>query len=68
MLLLDKETNSLIQVQRLEDLINPKQTQVSGIMQAGEDEKTPEDFAKDQLSFPSGESLPRCWVDADYRS
>lgn len=67
MFLLDKETNSLIEVVELEALINPMKTKIPGVMQSGEDEQTTEDFAKNRLSFPSGENLPRCWVDADYR-
>jgi hypothetical protein len=27
----------------------------------------PEKFAKSELQFPSGEPLPRCWLDAHYR-
>jgi hypothetical protein len=36
-------------------------------VQAGEEEQDPEPIEKQNLIFPSGESLPRCWIDADYQ-
>jgi hypothetical protein len=38
-----------------------------GRYQHGEEMQDPEKFNKSDLSFLSGESLPRCWVDAHYR-
>jgi hypothetical protein len=61
MLLQDKQSDDVSM------LINPSETMVSGRSQSGEEEQDPEDYAKTSLIFPSGENLPRCWVDADYR-
>jgi hypothetical protein len=36
-------------------------------LHAGEELQDSEAFAKAELLFPSGEALPRCWVDAGYR-
>ncbi|MBN7798707.1 acetyltransferase [Parahaliea mediterranea] len=35
--------------------------------QVGEEEQDPEPIAKSDLVFLSGEPLPRCWTDPDYR-
>lgn len=67
MLLHDKQTDSLVKILDVEALINPVQSKVRGSGQAGEEEQSPKEFAKDTLNFPSGENLPRCWIDANYR-
>jgi hypothetical protein len=36
-------------------------------MHNGEELQEPHHFSKAELTFPSGEALPRCWVDAQYR-
>jgi hypothetical protein len=68
MLLKDKENETLIEIQDITDLINPVASEISGSVQNGQEEQPPEAIAKERLVFPSGENLPRCWVDADYRS
>lgn len=68
MLLKDQQTGSLVKITQVEDLPNPVRSQVEGRLQAGEEEQPPTMFEKSQLIFPSGESLPQCWTDADYRS
>jgi hypothetical protein len=40
---------------------------VRGRFQSGEEEREPESIKKVNLSFPSGENLPVCWLDSDYR-
>ncbi|NJL83652.1 MAG: acetyltransferase [Chloroflexaceae bacterium] len=67
MFLKDKQTQDLIEIQELEALINPTHDRVQGQVQAGQNEQPPSTFSKQDLSFPSGEDLPRCWLDADYR-
>ncbi len=67
MLLQDKRTGSLIEVVEIVDLINPAKDKISGCVQSGEEEQDKEPIAKATLVFPSGEDLPRCWVDANYR-
>lgn len=68
MLLKDKKSDGLIEVNELEQLINPQEEQVMGQEQAGQEEQEPESFMKKDLVFPSGETLPRCWLDSDYKS
>lgn len=63
-----KESNDLIKISELEQLIDPFQAKVLGQIQAGQNEQPPEDFEKKELVFPSGESLPQCWLNSDYKS
>lgn len=67
MLLKDKQTGQLVEVVEVTELINPNTNQISAQMQAGQNEEPPTPFSKSGLVFPSGEELPRCWVDAHYR-
>ena len=67
MLLKLKKDNHLMEVEDIAPLINPCEKTVVGRLQWGEEEQDPETFAKDDLCFPSGEELPRCWRDAHYR-
>ncbi len=67
MLLKDKQSDALIEIADVGMLINPGEAVVSGRSQLGEEEQDPEDYTKTNLTFPSGEDLPRCWVDLDYR-
>ena len=57
---------SLIEVQQLRALLDPFVESVEGRFHAGEELQDPEHFAKNDLGFPSGESLPRCWLDPHY--
>jgi hypothetical protein len=66
MLLKDKHDGTLIEIQDTTRLINPSESQIHGRIQSGQEEQPTEEFAKDGLIFPSGENLPRCWVDAHY--
>ncbi|MBD0361716.1 MAG: acetyltransferase [Coleofasciculus sp. C3-bin4] len=67
MLLKDKETDNLIEILDVEALFNPTTQSVPGQIQAGQEEQNPASFEKQSLKFPSGENLPRCWMDADYQ-
>lgn len=64
-----KETKSgdLVEVLDLQALFDPNLSAVNGRFHAGEEMPEPADFAKGDLVFPSGEAMPRCWVDAHYR-
>jgi hypothetical protein len=68
MLLQDKQTGNLIEVQDITSLINPAKNTISGSIQEGQEEQPPEEMQKQSLVFPSGEDLPRCWLDANYRT
>lgn len=67
MFLQDQETGNLVKVLDIQMLLNPNEHAIEGKMQAGEEEQEAEAFSKQNLIFPSGEKLPRCWVDEDYR-
>ena len=67
MLLQKKDNGTLIEIQDLIGAINPNQIELMGRVQSGEEEQEPELVQKQNLIFPSGESLPRCWIDPDYR-
>jgi hypothetical protein len=67
MLLQDKKLGALIEVLDLEKLFDPHQESIPGRVQFGEEEQDPAPAMKADLKFPSGEELPRCWIDADYQ-
>lgn len=62
-----KETEDLVKVLDLQELIDPNSDIVHAQDQEGEEEQDPDTFKKENLVFPSGERLPRCWLDANYR-
>ena len=68
MLLKSKTEESLIQISKIDELIDPFKDKVTGQIQAGQNEQPPEPFDKKDLLFPSGESLPQCWIDSNYKS
>lgn len=67
MFLKDSSNNDLVEILSVNDLFDPFCDQVVGRYQHGEERQDPENFAKSALIFPSGEALPRCWLDAHYR-
>jgi len=67
MFLMQKNTEKLVEVLSLSDLFNPNHATIVGRFHAGEELQDPEKFTKLDMQFPSGESLPRCWLDAHYR-
>jgi hypothetical protein len=67
MFLKRKTDGHLIEVLGVNDLANPNHKTVVGRLHYGEEMQDPESFAKADLLFPSGEGLPRCWVDVHYR-
>lgn len=67
MLLHNKQNGTLVEILDVQALINPAQSSIPGRIQDGQEEQAAEEFPKQDLVFPSGESLPKCWVDADYQ-
>ena len=67
MILQKKDNGTLIEIEDLIGMIDPNQMELMGRVQSGEEEQEPELVRKQNLIFPSGESLPRCWLDPDYR-
>ncbi|MGA7800756.1 MAG: acetyltransferase [Gammaproteobacteria bacterium] len=61
-------SGDLVEVLDLEALFDPFKTELAGRFHAGEELQEPASFGKATLVFPSGEVLPRCWMDAHYRN
>ena len=68
MLLKIKKDDVLVEITEVTDLINPSREEIMAQIQAGEEEQPPESFKKSDLVFPSGENLPQCWLDGNYKS
>lgn len=68
MYLKHKPSGDLVELLDMKALIDPFKTVVAGRFHCGEELQDPANFNKADLAFPSGEALPRCWVDADYRA
>lgn len=64
-----KNLNSgdLAQVDKLSELTDPTAKSVTLHYFAGEEVGEPELVEKSELIFPSGENLPKCWLDSHYR-
>ena len=60
-------SGDLIEITDINALVDPCQNEVSGRFHSGEELQDINRFDKTQLIFPSGESLPKCWQQADYR-
>jgi len=58
---------SLVEVLDLKQLFDPFATSLSARLHGGEELQDPQTFAKKELFFPSGEALPRCWLDPQYQ-
>lgn len=67
MFLKNKSNEDLVEVLTMKDLFDPFCKHLIGRYQHGEELQDPEKFSKADLCFLSGESLPRCWLDAHYR-
>jgi hypothetical protein len=67
MFLKESKTGHLVEILNLQDLFDPFKEQVEGRYNVGEDLPPAEQFPKANLSFPSDEALPRCWLDPHYR-
>jgi len=67
MFLRHAKSGDMVEVLDVASLGDPCRAEVVGRFHAGEELQDAENFAKGDLQFPSGESLPRCWTDAGYR-
>lgn len=67
MFLAEKSTGHMIEVLDITALFDPNEPTIKGSLHFGEEAQDPEAFEKASLNFPSGESLPLCWIDPDYR-
>jgi hypothetical protein len=62
-----KNSSDLVKIMDLQELIDPNSNMIHAKDQEGEEEQETDLYKKEELVFPSGEELPRCWVDANYR-
>jgi hypothetical protein len=67
MLLKHRASGDLVRVEAIGELMDLFKPIVFGMAQTGEEEQERAFYSKEQLIFPSGESLPRSWIDAGYR-
>ena len=67
MFLKERSSGELVEVLDSGRLFDPFQSTIVGRYNFGEDLPDTESFAKRDLVFFSGETLPRCWIDPDYR-
>ena len=67
MFLKEARTGDLVDVVDMESLTNPFSKRVTVQFQSGEDLAEPVSIDKHDLSFPSGENLPECWINGYYR-
>ena len=56
------DDSSLVEVLDLTQLFDPFEAQVLGRLHAGEELQEPQPWPKAELHFPSGETLPGCWL------
>lgn len=68
MYLRDTKSKDLVEITDLAALFDPNQDSVQGRFHAGEEMQEAQQFSKATLEFPSGEAMPRCWVDVNYRA
>jgi hypothetical protein len=67
MYLKDKNNGDLVEVVDTEALFDPNKGDVTGRYHAGEEMQEATGFSKADLIFPSGEALPKCWIDPAYK-
>ncbi len=67
MFLKQKSSGDLIEIVEMSELVDPFKNRVTGRFHSGEELQEAELFNKKELIFPSGENLPRCWIDPHYR-
>jgi hypothetical protein len=67
MYLKDSASGDLVEITDINALVDPCQSEVSGRFHAGEELQDISRFNKSQLVFPSGEALPKCWRESNYR-
>ena len=67
MYLKHKGSGSLVEILDVASLSDPCREVVPGRYHVGEELQDPMDFSKQELTFPSGETLPRCWLDPNYK-
>jgi len=67
MYLKHKPSSDLVEVLDLKELVDPCRESITGRFHVGEEMQEPASFQKADLVFPSGEAIPQCWIDPDYK-
>ncbi|TLS68989.1 acetyltransferase [Mariprofundus erugo] len=67
MYLRNAKSSDLAHVMELSELTDPNSATVRVRFHAGEEAGEPVSIQKSELSFASGEALPKCWLDPHYR-
>ncbi|ELS00792.1 hypothetical protein Xen7305DRAFT_00004930 [Xenococcus sp. PCC 7305] len=67
MFLKQKSSGNLVEILEPPNLYDPFKVEILAKCHAGQEMQDPEMFVKSELIFPSGESLPQCWLDPDYK-
>ncbi|MBD2625449.1 acetyltransferase [Trichormus variabilis] len=62
-----KDSQDLIKIVDIQELLDPNSEIVHAQDQEGQEEQETDIYKKEELVFPSGEELPLCWLDAHYR-
>ena len=62
-----KDSRDLVKIVDIQELLDPTIKTVHAQEQEGQEEQETDNYQKVELVFPSGEKLPRCWLDAHYR-
>ena len=58
----------IVEVLDLKRLFDPFTQNIPARLHGGEELQEPQEYSKSELTFPSGEPLPRCWLDPAYQS
>lgn len=66
MFLKNSSNGDLVEALDLQTVFDPFVKSIQARTQAGEDTMDVVIVAKDELVFPSGETLPLCWCDCHY--
>ncbi|MBD2571302.1 acetyltransferase [Anabaena lutea] len=67
MLLQLKDSQNLVKIVDIQELLDPNSEIVHAQDQEGQEEQETDIYKKEELVFPSGEELPLCWLDSQYR-
>lgn len=67
MLLVDKKSGNTVEVVYLSELFSLFEKELQGRYQVGDEVMVTDSFRKSDLQFASGEELPKCWTDPQYR-
>ena len=67
MFLREKNGGHMVEVMDFNHLNDLYKETILGRSQYGEEAQDPEHYKKSELEFLSGEDLPRCWPDPQYR-